>query len=137
MSTQTVARQLESYNLLKNLLHQFRATFDPHLDEAALSGYGVDVSKFDLEHDTNDHSYFLPMTPGRVKALDKRPELDLDFSPRKRCRIKDAIEVDFAIDRQLFGSKDEEDGFQAYLFSPWRRRRQVQALATLVFPCKH
>lgn len=127
MSAPTVSRQIESYNLLKNLLCQFRATLDPHLDERSLSSHGVDVFEFDLQHETDREGlYFLPITHTRLQHLDRRPNVDVDFdSPRGRCRIQDAIVVDDAIAGQLFSSKDDADGFQANELSPWRLRRQV------------
>lgn len=125
MAAHTISRQSESYNLLKNLLCQFRATLDAHLDKTSLSSHGVDISEIDLQHET-DHErlHFLPMTPTRLQQLNKRPDVDLEFdTPRGRCRIQDAIVVDGAIAGQLFNTKDDDLDFQAIEQTPWRLRQ--------------
>lgn len=116
--------QLESYKKLKNLLQQFTETFSPHLDETSISRLGVELSKFDLHHETgNEDVYFLPMTQTRVKAMKERPDIDLEFMPCERCCITDAEEVDKAISSQFFRAQDEGSDLLAHELSPWRLRR--------------
>ena len=125
MLASSKARLIESYNLLKSLLQQFTATLDPHLDQQSLTALGVDVSTLDLAQSIDyKDTYFLPMTPADLKALDKRPHLDLcwHFPPKKWCRITDCIKIDHAIDTQITRCKDEDDSFQAYKLRPWRLR---------------
>lgn len=127
MSAPTIIHQMESYNLLKNLLNQFTATLNPHLDEPLLSRLGVDVSTVDVKQDIDQRAtFFHPMTRSRLQALDRRPEVDVEFLlPRGRCRIQEAIVVNDAFTSQLFNTKDENVDFQAVEQSPWRLRRQV------------
>ena len=130
MSTPRMEAQLESYKILKDLLHKFRATLDPHLDETSLSRQGVDVSKFDLQEETgNEGTYFLPAAQSHVQALRERPSIHWDFM-HGRCNIGDSMEIDQTVGDQFFRSKVGPTNVWAHELTPWRGRRLVKLPTT-------
>jgi hypothetical protein len=119
-----VPRQ-EILERLKLLLHEFKATFDPHLDPAALHELGVDAVEFDLENETERGGcYFLPMSQERLAAEGQRQDLKLNFWHKERPTgwkwlMEDARTIQGALIRQVGDRETDENAPSALQTTRW------------------
>lgn len=122
-------RRFESYAKLKQLFKTFQDTLNPHLDSSALKGVGVDVSMVNLHEETaHGGPWYLPISQGRLDALDERP----DFCPSFMMDDEKWNEPDAYVFLRVFHKQLTEtrgnSSFRAYRKTKWSAKGSVQDL---------
>lgn len=109
MATTEPSCRDKTYKKLKLLFRDLQTTLDPRLEATSLSEFGIDCTKVNLYHETEEGgAYFLPMSAARVRRFDLLPDFNVEWDPWcPRFRMPNAYWLNHWLIDQLIHSKGE------------------------------